>query len=325
MQEPRQYAKKILDAADKFLEKKMNSKIQSISDKEEFSQNMLENISEDIGLLFEEWIRTKNKDFEGKSIINIFEDHSSTGKIDDLNIELAQCLIFSESLEYAAYKPLAIMAVLMGNYGFNWTSYLESKIMELGVELNSNDIAETDDRNCDKKDSFGNIMLSLRKIFILCKIMKLKDLVPCIIDACVATSKYTNLNDMLGWEARSCLLEIGQDHLEVLYEKLKNLSTLNPVCEQLMLCLAELGANKKKDELFKFFREFFKKYQDKVFASDCLVRYNDSRAVIVIRGYIERNIHSLDKNSFYELKSAVDKLGGQTRDIVNMYLSHNYL
>jgi len=314
MEEAKYYAEKILTAADKFLDKKLDSSIQSIMDKNEFNDQIFEEISEDIACLFEKWMNTKSKAIEEKSVIDVFAYFNSLGKINHLNIELAQYLISSDSLEYAAYKPFLKMAELMISYGFDWSIFLSNKIKEIVSEL---DQIDNINNNC-----YEELIFVLSKIFIICKVLKLKELSPNIIEACVAINEHSYSSDVPGYEARNSLLEIGQEYTDILYEKLRSLSHLNPICEQLMLCLAELGSKKKSEQLFKFFKEFFRKHQDKVFASDCLVRYNDSRAIVILRGYLERNLDCMDKNSFYELKSAVDKLGGQTKDIVNMYLSH---
>lgn len=330
MQEAKYYAENILNAADKFLDKKFQSKLQSIIDKNEFNEYTLENISQDVRCFFEQWLNTKHEIFENKSVIDIFEYFNSIGRVNELNSQIAECFISSDSLEHAEYKPFKVMAELMSRYGFNWDAYLRHKINELILQLNQvvssynskeyTDI-EDDAVNFDEDDSYKENIFCLSKIFIMCKVLKLKELCPDIIEACININEHSYYDDMPGFEARSSLLEIGEEYTDILFEKLRNLTHFNPVCEQLILCLAELGSNKKNEQLYKFLKEFFKKHEDKVFASDCLVRYNDSRAIVVLRGYIERNLSSLDKNSFYELKSAVDKLGGQTSDIVDLYLS----
>ena len=45
------------------------------------------------------------------------------------------------------------------------------------------------------------------------------------------------------------------------------------------------------------------------------MEYGDGRAIPMLKGYVNRNKHSIDRDLFYEIMSAVQNLGGDISDI----------
>ena len=54
---------------------------------------------------------------------------------------------------------------------------------------------------------------------------------------------------------------------------------------------------------------------NKIYAVICLMEYGDGRAIPMLKGYVNRNKHSIDRDLFYEIMSAVQNLGGDISDI----------
>ena len=53
----------------------------------------------------------------------------------------------------------------------------------------------------------------------------------------------------------------------------------------------------------------------KVIASICHGDYGDGRAVPLLKGYLDRHVHEIDRQFFYETLSAIKRLGGDITDI----------
>lgn len=62
-------------------------------------------------------------------------------------------------------------------------------------------------------------------------------------------------------------------------------------------------------------KEYFLKYEKVVLGASNLAEYGDSRAIPALRGYAQRHMALLDKETFYEIKSAVERLGGNMDDL----------
>ena len=55
--------------------------------------------------------------------------------------------------------------------------------------------------------------------------------------------------------------------------------------------------------------------EHKVIASICLGDYGDGRAVTLLKSYIDRHMHEIDRQFFYETLSSIKRLGGDIKDI----------
>ena len=85
--------------------------------------------------------------------------------------------------------------------------------------------------------------------------------------------------------------------------------------EYLVICLTELGKMEPAEEIFQSLRRVFRSMDHKVIASICLGDYGDGRAVPLLKGYLDRHVHEIDRQFFYETLSAIKRLGGDITDI----------
>lgn len=85
--------------------------------------------------------------------------------------------------------------------------------------------------------------------------------------------------------------------------------------EDLVIMLAEIGMSEKSEEIYQTLRHAFRAMTNKIYAVICLAEYGDERAVPLMKNYINRHQDSIDRDLFYEMMSAIQKLGGDISDI----------
>ncbi len=85
--------------------------------------------------------------------------------------------------------------------------------------------------------------------------------------------------------------------------------------EDLVIMLAAIGKDYKSDVIYDELRRAFRFMENKIYAVICLADYGDERAVKMFKNYINRNQASITRELFYEMMSAIQKLGGDISDI----------
>lgn len=85
--------------------------------------------------------------------------------------------------------------------------------------------------------------------------------------------------------------------------------------EDLMVALAKIGAGHRSEAVFQSLRGAFRKIERKVIGALCLGDYGDGRAVPLLKGYLDRNLHTVSREMFYETLTVIRKLGGDINDI----------
>lgn len=86
-------------------------------------------------------------------------------------------------------------------------------------------------------------------------------------------------------------------------------------CEDLVMMLAAIGKDVKSDDIYMALKTAFRYMENKIYAVICLGEYGDSRAIPMLKGYVNRHQVSIERDVFYEILSAIQKLGGDTSDI----------
>ena len=99
------------------------------------------------------------------------------------------------------------------------------------------------------------------------------------------------------------------------FNELKNIdkATLISVLEEAFRNV--ISKTNGTDENYDILRAAFRKTERKVIGALCLGDYGDSRAIALLKGYLDRNGHALDRETFYESMSVIQKLGGDISDI----------
>ena len=85
--------------------------------------------------------------------------------------------------------------------------------------------------------------------------------------------------------------------------------------EDIVIMLAEIGMALPSEEIYQTLRHAFRAMTNKIYAVICLAEYGDDRAVPLMKNYINRHQDTIDRDLFYEMMSAIQKLGGDISDI----------
>ena len=82
------------------------------------------------------------------------------------------------------------------------------------------------------------------------------------------------------------------------------------------MILPGLASVNKSDSVYKLLKNSFLRMENKILGASALSEYGDGRGIPVLRGYIEKNLQSIDRETFYELKKSIEILGGSTEDLI---------
>lgn len=85
--------------------------------------------------------------------------------------------------------------------------------------------------------------------------------------------------------------------------------------EYLVISLTQIGREEPSEEIFQSLKKAFRSMDHKVIAAICLGDYGDGRAVPLLKSYLDRHAHEIDRQFFYETLSAIKRLGGEITDI----------
>ncbi len=86
-------------------------------------------------------------------------------------------------------------------------------------------------------------------------------------------------------------------------------------CEDLVIILTRIGKEEKSEEIYGALRRAFRYMKNKIYAVICLADYGDDRAIPMMKSYINRHQTTIERDLFYEMMSAIQKLGGDIEDI----------
>lgn len=86
-------------------------------------------------------------------------------------------------------------------------------------------------------------------------------------------------------------------------------------CEDLVIILTNIGKKEQSEEIYSALRRAFRYMDNKIYAVICLADYGDSRAVPMLKSYINRHQDTISRDLFYEMMSAIQNLGGDIEDI----------
>jgi hypothetical protein len=122
-------------------------------------------------------------------------------------------------------------------------------------------------------------------------------------------------NDVFLERVKDALVEIGSPVLEPALELIEAAGAFGEPHEYLLMVLAAVGSTNKSDRVFRCLKSLFLRMDNKLLGASCLGEYGDGRAIPALRGFVEKNLKQLDRETFFEINSAVRKLGGSMEDI----------
>ncbi|MBO4687267.1 MAG: hypothetical protein J5636_02025 [Clostridiales bacterium] len=85
--------------------------------------------------------------------------------------------------------------------------------------------------------------------------------------------------------------------------------------EDMMIMLTQVGIKNPQNEIYQALRAGFRRMKAKVIAVICIGDYGDPRGIALLKGYLDRTVHTIDRETFYEALSAIRRLGGEINDI----------
>lgn len=238
------------------------------------------------------WSNTPSVILEGKTPEEIFSSFVSLS--DTLELYKEACIICDDGTP-------AILEEKLKSFG----SEAEDQLIELAC---SRPASEQD-------EAFMISILSIR----LLGVWKVVRLAPRLIKLLLEC----NPEDlMLMEEIELALVNIGDTG--IMLDGMGPADSWSHPNEYLASALAKAGKLNRKDSIYKCLKDYFLKYKKIILGASNLAEYGDSRAIPALRGYAERHMTSLDGETFYEIKSAVERLGGNMDDLALEYDRSRY-
>jgi hypothetical protein len=120
-------------------------------------------------------------------------------------------------------------------------------------------------------------------------------------------------SELVAESVRSFLASLDPAPVEAVVSRLDEAARqaeYKPAHEYLLIALTDIGKICPDDRIYRCLRESFRKMKNKAIGAICLGDYGDGRAVPVLRGWLDQNPDLADRQIFYEVISAIRRLGG---------------
>lgn len=131
------------------------------------------------------------------------------------------------------------------------------------------------------------------------------------------------ISELMQETARDALNGIGHTAVDLIIQEMSSGNRSDETCEYLVMSLAEIGKDCRSDEIYLALKNAFHQLPDKVVTADCLANYGDGRAIPALRGYLLKNGEDISRESFYDIVSAVRRLGGRIDDLKQVRERYN--
>jgi hypothetical protein len=122
-------------------------------------------------------------------------------------------------------------------------------------------------------------------------------------------------SELISENVKDALVSIGKPAIPALVQYIESKGFESEAAEYLFMALSEIGEKHKSDKVYKCLKNAFMIIPDKAVGAICLGNYGDGRAIPALRGFLEKNRGAVDKEVFYEVIDAINKLGGNTQDL----------
>lgn len=123
------------------------------------------------------------------------------------------------------------------------------------------------------------------------------------------------LYDLMNEKVRDALVSIDDLALDGIFRALDSGVCSQTSVEYLLMALTDIGIKNRSDKIYLYLKKAFLEISGKLVAASCLGNYGDGRAIPALRGFLEKSAPSLDRATFYEIVSAISRLGGRTNDL----------
>lgn len=241
-----------------------------------------------------------------------------------------------ESMESVKNRDDYINLIKNARMGWEEKEFKGSKPAEIFENINDREIVDVfmiAAEVCDDfiPESFANVIIStenLRSVWsaafqkneinpVICAIKIAgmsanEEYIKKLIELIYKEGEY---GDLIKETARQALVDIGSPALIEIEKKLKEKDIYSDDDFHLIIAIIEIDSNRKSETTYSLLKESFRKTANKGLAARCIADYGDGRAVPMLRGYLEKNIEKLDKNTTLDIQGAIIALGGNTDDL----------
>ena len=114
---------------------------------------------------------------------------------------------------------------------------------------------------------------------------------------------------------RAALASIGKAAIESMLATIGSMDPDSPQAEQLVMALSDAARGSGSEEVYRCLKSAFLNMSDKSVGAYCLGNYGDGRAIPALRGYLTKNKGSIGKDTFFDIISAIKRLGGSIDDL----------
>lgn len=111
------------------------------------------------------------------------------------------------------------------------------------------------------------------------------------------------------------LVGIGSHSVDPLIDIVKNSEPEGLKYEYVIRTLGTIGMNYRKEDIFLFLKDLFRRSKNKLSEAEALAMLDDGRIIPAIRGHIERNLDSMDPSVYERFREIVTDLGGDISDL----------
>lgn len=130
----------------------------------------------------------------------------------------------------------------------------------------------------------------------------------------------TNMNDEIVLEkVIDALALIGGAAVPAIVDRLNSIEDFGILDEYLLTCLTKMEAKALDkdvyDTVYRCLKNSFLRMSNKAFGAICLGDFGDGRAIPALKGYVQKNMGSIDYETYCDIQSAVIRLGGNMDDI----------
>jgi hypothetical protein len=114
---------------------------------------------------------------------------------------------------------------------------------------------------------------------------------------------------------RDALICMGNPAVSYIIDALDSEKFPQSSSDYLLMALSEIGRKDRSDRIYQRLKKAFLELSDKLTAASCLAVYGDGRAVPALRNCLLRMGQSMERDEFFEIVSAIKKLGGRIDDL----------
>lgn len=128
---------------------------------------------------------------------------------------------------------------------------------------------------------------------------------------------YSSTQEYIADSVKVMMLGLGEKGVPTLIDFMLNRSDeeVTGPYEDMMIMLTHVGQKVPSNEIYQALRAAFRRMKSKVIAVICIGDYGDPRGIALLKGYLDRTVHTIDRETFYEALSAIRRLGGEINDI----------